>query len=107
MAMIAEITTDDLAALLGTVHLVDVREVEEYTDGHVSGALFAPLSELPDMTHQFRRDEVNYVICRSGGRSAKACEFLAGLGYDVVNIAGGTMAWVMGGRSVVAGDQPA
>ncbi len=107
MAMTAEITTDDLAELLGTVHLVDVREAEEYSDGHVSGALFAPLSALPEMTHQFRRDAVNYVICRSGGRSAKACEFLAGLGYEVVNIAGGTMAWVIGGRSVVAGDQPA
>jgi rhodanese-related sulfurtransferase len=105
--MTVEITTDDLAALLGTVHLVDVREAEEYTDGHVSGALFAPLSALPDMTHQFRRDAVNYVICRSGGRSAKACDYLAGLGFEVVNIAGGTMAWVMGGRSVVAGDQPA
>jgi rhodanese-related sulfurtransferase len=36
----------------------------------------------------------------------RACEFLAGQGVDAVNVAGGTMAWVMAGKPVVAGDQP-
>jgi rhodanese-related sulfurtransferase len=106
--MFSEVSVDELAAALtGPIHLVDVREQDEYEDGHVSGALFAPLSVLPDMLHQFRPGVTNYVICKSGGRSARACEWLASQGFDTVNVAGGTMAWILSGREVVAGDQPA
>jgi rhodanese-related sulfurtransferase len=106
--MFTEISIDELAVVLdGSAHLVDVRETDEYVEGHVAGAVLAPLSVLPDMVHLFRADTTNYVICKSGGRSARACEWLAGQGYDVVNIAGGTMAWVNSGRAVVTGDQPA
>ena len=37
----------------------------------------------------------------------RACEFLAEQGFDAVNVAGGTLAWIASGRDVVAGDQPA
>jgi rhodanese-related sulfurtransferase len=40
------------------------------------------------------------VICRSGVRSLRACEFLADRGVDVVNVAGGTLAWQLSGRAV-------
>jgi rhodanese-related sulfurtransferase len=46
------------------------------------------------------------VICRSGGRSLRACEFLADQGLEAINVAGGTMAWITSGRDFVAGDQP-
>jgi rhodanese-related sulfurtransferase len=46
------------------------------------------------------------MICKVGGRSANACAHLAGLGFDVVNVSGGTMAWLMSGRDVVEGSQP-
>ena len=106
--MFSEVSVDELAGLMtGQIHLVDVREQDEYEDGHVRGALFAPLSALPDMVDRFRSDVTNYVICKSGGRSARACEWLASQGYDTVNVAGGTSAWRLSGRDVVAGDQPA
>jgi rhodanese-related sulfurtransferase len=105
--MSAEITVAELAQKLDLVHLVDVRELDEYVEGHVPGALFAPLSELGDMVHQFRTDAPNYVICRSGGRSARACQWLAAQGIEAINVAGGTLAWVEAGNGVVAGDQPA
>ena len=41
-----------------------------------------------------------YVICRSGGRSLRACEFVADRGVEVVNVAGGTLAWQLSGRTV-------
>jgi rhodanese-related sulfurtransferase len=40
------------------------------------------------------------VICRSGGRSLRACEFLAEQGVEAVNVAGGTLAWQLSGREV-------
>ena len=40
------------------------------------------------------------MICRSGGRSLRACEFLADRGVEVVNVAGGTLAWQLSGRKV-------
>ena len=44
-----------------------------------------------------------YVICRSGGRSAQACEFLSAHDVDAVNVAGGTLAWIESGREVDSG----
>ena len=106
---ISEISVDELAALLDatpTLRLIDVREVDEYEAGHVAGAQLVALSTVPDHVDAFRGDGPAYVICKSGGRSMRACEFLSDQGLDVVNIAGGTMGWVTSGRDVVDGDQP-
>jgi len=46
------------------------------------------------------------VICKVGGRSASACDYLAQKAVNVINIAGGTMAWIMQGHDVVEGSQP-
>jgi rhodanese-related sulfurtransferase len=62
---------------------------------------------VPDNVDAFRRGSPTYVVCKSGGRSMRACEFLAEQGLDVVNVAGGTMAWIASGRDVVEGDRPA
>ena len=103
--MVKEIDVEELERL-GTVPLIDVREPDEYESGHVPGAVLVPLGSVPaaDLS-QFEGSSL-YVICKSGGRSMRACEFLADAGFDVVNIAGGTMAWVTSGRSVVEGSSP-
>jgi rhodanese-related sulfurtransferase len=44
-----------------------------------------------------------YVICKSGGRSAKAVEFLNEQGYDTVSVAGGSTAWADAGHPVDSG----
>ena len=111
---IHEISASELAALIdapdsrGPVFLIDVREVDEYVGGHVPGALNVPLSELTQRVVECRNPSggPTYVICKSGGRSANACEFLAGNSLEVVNIAGGTMVWQMNGRDVVPGGNP-
>jgi rhodanese-related sulfurtransferase len=104
---IREVSVDELeSALAAGARLFDVREVDEYTEGHVPGAVLVVLGTVPDHVDTFRGDDVPYVICRSGARSMRACEFLAGQDVEVVNVAGGTMAWAMAGKPVVAGDQP-
>lgn len=101
---IEEITTDQLADLIdGGARVIDVREPEEYVVAHVPGAVPVPLGTVPDHVDAFRGDGTTYVICRSGGRSMQACEFVAAQGLDVVNVAGGTMAWIASGRDVVIG----
>jgi rhodanese-related sulfurtransferase len=104
---VREIDVDQLeTARAAGALLIDVREPHEYHDGHVGGAVLVPLGSVPDHVDAFRSDGPTYVICRSGARSMRACEFLADQGLDVVNVAGGTMAWVTSGRPVVTGDQP-
>lgn len=73
--------------------LVDVRQPDEYDEIHAEGAVLVPLDEVPDRVEEIRADGPVYVICKSGGRSAKAVEFLRQQGVDAVNVAGGTLAW--------------
>jgi rhodanese-related sulfurtransferase len=105
---ISEASVDELeSALQSGAPLVDVREPDEYEAGHVPGAVLVPLATVPTTLDAFATDATTYVICKSGARSYRACEFLADQGLDVVNVEGGTMAWIISGRSTVSGDQPA
>ena len=103
-----EIDVEALAGLLaaGEVALLDVRMPDEYEEAHVPGAVLVPLPELPDRLADVPRGDVLYVICKSGGRSAKAVELLVAGGVDAANVAGGTMAWIDSGRDVATGSEP-
>lgn len=105
---ISEVSVDELeSALQAGARLVDVREADEYEAGHVPGAVLVPLATVPDALGQFVTDGPTYVICKSGARSYRACEYLADQGLEGINIEGGTMAWIISGRTTVAGDLPA
>jgi rhodanese-related sulfurtransferase len=80
--------------------LVDEREPDEFDEVHARGARLIPLGELPDRAGEVPRDRTTYLICRSGARSMRAAEFLAERGWQVVNVAGGTLAWVEAGLPV-------
>ena len=90
------------------IFLIDVREIDEYLSGHVPGAIHIPLNEVPNRVEEFRNPNggPTFVICKVGGRSASACDFLANQSLSVINIAGGTMGWIMQGNDVVVGSQP-
>ena len=100
--MIGEISVSELAPLLvnGAV-LIDVREADEYAAGHVPTAISIPLSTVQDRVDEFRHDVTVYVICQVGGRSMRACQYLADFDIDnLVNIAGGTSGWLALGNAV-------
>jgi rhodanese-related sulfurtransferase len=102
---IREITVGELADLIvNGSRLVDVREHHEYDDGHVPGAVHVPLATVPDNIDQFRGEGPTFVICQSGGRSLRVCEFLSDRGVEAVNVAGGTLAWQLSGRGVETSD---
>jgi rhodanese-related sulfurtransferase len=106
--MVKEVQVAELdTAMQGGARVVDVREINEYVEGHVPGAVHIALSTVPDHVDAFRGEGPTYVVCRSGARSMRACEFLSQQGIDVINVAGGTLDWIASGRSVVTGDSPA
>lgn len=90
-------TVEQLKARLDAgekLHLIDVREDEEVAAGMIPGAKHIRLGTLPDRLAEIPKDEEVIFICRSGGRSGRACEYLSELGYDrIVNMAGGMLAW--------------
>ena len=89
-----EITFDDFYQLYQreSLSVLDVREVEEFESLHLEGARNFPLSQLADTYEQLDKDNLYYVICKSGMRSARACQFLAEQGYEVINVQGGMNA---------------
>lgn len=97
---VQRITPADLAAAGPNITLIDVREPDEFASGHVPGAVNIPLGDVPARMGEIPAEEPVYLICRSGGRSARAGEYLERNGYDTVNIEGGTLEWAEQGRDL-------
>ena len=99
LAATSNVDVDGLkAALPAKVKLIDVRTVEEFASGHVPGAVNIPIDVLdPQDVIQAEafgdKSKPVYVICESGGRSARAATMLASAGYAPVDVTGGTGAW--------------
>jgi rhodanese-related sulfurtransferase len=78
--------------------LVDVREPDEWLAGHAPGAQHIPLGEVSVRYHEIPKDRDVYLICRSGARSARAAQALAGAGWTALNVADGMQGWQAAGR---------
>jgi rhodanese-related sulfurtransferase len=107
---VTAISPQSLAELCkaGRIDLIDVRTPVEFREVHVEHARNVPLDRLDPAAvvqgRNGRRDELLYVICRSGSRGRQACEkFLAAGFTNVVNVEGGTLACVEAGLPVVRG----
>ena len=74
--------------------LIDVREADEYAEGHAANAVHIPLSEFVGRVDEIDTSRDIYMICLVGGRSAQACEYLQ-QAHDIeaINVEGGTKAW--------------
>ena len=69
--------------------LLDVRTVQEYSRGHISGFKNIPLDELREHIHEIEKGKPVYLICQSGLRSYIASRILEGYGYETYNFSGG------------------
>lgn len=90
----------------GNVFILDVRTPIEFDEVHATFAKNVPLDRLD--AARIKSDFAPnggpvYVICKTGGRGQKACDKLAAAGLEVVNVQGGTTAWVAAGLPVVRG----
>jgi hydroxyacylglutathione hydrolase len=93
-------------AALGTmardngVQIVDVRSPDEWSKGHLPGALHIPLAALPDRLGELNRSAPIVLHCKGGSRSSIATSFLQSQGMaSVSNLVGGYEAWVQSGRA--------
>jgi rhodanese-related sulfurtransferase len=75
--------------------LLDVREQSEYDEGHISGAILIPYTEIDKKSAEMLpdKDSLILVYCRSGRRSKIASESLVKLGYTNVKEFGGIIDW--------------
>jgi len=81
--------------------LIDVREHEEYVQGHIAGAELIPLRHIIEDAERLPRNRPILLICRSGRRSTRAMHWLLGLGFEnVANLKGGLLSWKAMGRPV-------
>jgi len=97
---VKSISVDNLATLVPGVPLIDVREAEEFAEASVPGTMNLPLSGLQLNFGGVPIGRTVYVMCASGGRSARATAFLAEQGYDAVNVMGGITEWYRNGHPV-------
>lgn len=71
-------------------YFLDVREVDEYAQGHVKGAVNIPLSQLRDRMEEVPKDRPVYLYCRTGQRSYYALMALKNSGWDKLYNVGGS-----------------
>ena len=75
--------------------VLDVREPNEYQINRIAGSTLIPLGELPRRYQEIDPDQEIVALCKMGGRSAKATDFLRSVGFTrVKNLRGGILDWV-------------
>lgn len=95
--MIREITALELKARRDAGDhplVIDVREGYEVAAASIPDTLHIPMNEIPERLGELDAGRETIIMCRSGGRSLRVAQFMAGHGFgNVVNLAGGILAW--------------
>lgn len=89
-------TTEELINLLDAnedLNVIDVREDFEVEEGMIPGAVHIALGSIPERTGELDATKPYIVVCKGGGRSASACDYLTAQGFDVTNLEGGMLAY--------------
>ena len=104
LATFPQIPIDELRSRLdeqSDLQIVDVRRPAEYATGHIPGAVNAELAHLEEKAAELEPSRQTVVACAGGYRSSAAASILERRGFrDVLNLVGGTGAWVSGGHPV-------
>ena len=85
------------------VQLVDVRTMDEYTEGHITGSLLIDVKDenfASLVDEQLAKNKKIAVYCRSGRRSRTAADILVKKGFKVYNLDKGILNWMEEGREV-------
>lgn len=91
-----QMTAKEVETLLNegkTLNIIDVCEVDEVAAGKIPGAVNIPLGLVEFRMHELDKSKEYIMVCRSGGRSGRATQFLERYGFNVINMAGGMLAW--------------
>jgi len=96
-----------LAAHVGQVRVIDVRQPEELKElAPMPASELVPLDALEAEASMWDGAAPLVLVCRSGGRSDRAAQLLEGAGFErVASLAGGLIAWHADGRPIVRPDE--
>ncbi|RST75081.1 rhodanese-like domain-containing protein [Siminovitchia acidinfaciens] len=75
------------------LNIIDVREADEVAAGKIPEAIHIPLGLIEFKMNELDKSKEYIMVCRSGGRSGRATQFLENQGYKAVNMAGGMLDW--------------
>ncbi|MFC2188290.1 rhodanese-like domain-containing protein [Fulvivirgaceae bacterium LMO-SS25] len=79
-----------------SINLIDVRTAEEFESGHIPTAMNIDIRghSFTEEIAKLPKEKTYHLVCRSGARSASACEYMESIGFkDVINVAGGMLDW--------------
>jgi rhodanese-related sulfurtransferase len=89
------IHVNDIDSLIGSIELIDIRELFEYKNGSLKTAKNIPMGNLLAGPERYMvKDKTYYIVCQSGGRSAAVVRALTKQGYNTINVAGGVGSYV-------------
>lgn len=91
-----EMTAKEVESLINEgklLNIIDVREVDEVAEGKIPGAINIPLGLVEFRMHELDKSKEYIMVCRSGGRSGRATQFLEDQGHNVINMQGGMLSW--------------
>lgn len=92
--IVKTLTEDQFREGYRKAQLIDVREPNEFENGHILGARNIPLSQMKMRMKELRPDKPVYLYCQSGMRSARVAQFLHRKGYkDLSHLQGGFKKW--------------
>jgi rhodanese-related sulfurtransferase len=106
IATVPQITVGELKELIASrpdLQVLDVRRPGEYESGHAPRAATAPLSNLHESLPSLKLDptKMTAVICAGGYRSSAATSIMQPQGFtNLLNVTGGTSAWIKAGYEV-------
>jgi rhodanese-related sulfurtransferase len=76
--------------------LIDVREPSEIEISKIKESIHIPMADIPNNIDQINSNKLVVVMCKSGGRSAKVCEYLIQNRFkDIYNLNGGIIKWAL------------
>ena len=92
--IVKTLTEEEFIAGYRKAQLIDVREPNEFDNGHILGARNIPLSQMKARLQEIRPDKPVYLYCQSGMRSGRAAQLLHRKGYkDLSHLKGGFKDW--------------
>jgi hydroxyacylglutathione hydrolase len=102
IARIERLNAEDLPQRADAVQIVDVREQDEWEDGHIPGSVHVPYHDIHALPDELDASEPMAVMCASGQRAAVAASLLARFGAEhVIHVVeGGFGTWKRAGGAV-------
>lgn len=88
------LTEDQFREGYRKAQLIDVREPQEFKNGHILGSRNIPVTQMKQRLIEIRKDKPVYLYCQSGARSARAAQLLHKKGYEhIYQLKGGFKKW--------------